>query len=279
MKIAFFSKDGNCGVTSNMSAISIVGVLEFQMRIVTLENHYNRDGIAHYLLYDQRYSLLQEKTVEYLGHGMDESLVMHYANCTKKRRTDILTIEVIQNSLYYMPQNVYSKDIFDYEFTLNVIPRLGFLEKAYEYIFIDTRNYTMNSRILLDEANLVVVNLNQDYDDIKAFFSSYSSLTYKSLFLISNYRPHNSWNITKIANEFHIAKERIIGIRYNQQFENAVYHGKMINFIYDHFQCSCENPNYPFIQCIKKAAQRLIAGAEENRKADKECITIHEEQI
>ncbi len=267
VKIIFFSKEGDCGVTSNMSAISIAGILEFKMRILTLENHWSQEGIAQYLMYEKRFQMLKEDRVPYLGHGVEESLVMHYAQCSKKRRTDIMTIEVIQDSLYYMPQNAYSKDVFDYEFYYNVIPKLKRLEKSYEYVFIDTKNYTMNSRVLLDEADLVVVSLKQNYDEIKSFFTNYSSLTYKSLFLISNYRPHRNLNINKIKNEFHIPKEHIVAIPHNPLFENAIYHGKVINYMYEHYQCNRIDPNYDFIRDVKKATKMLLHSIEASKKS------------
>ena len=267
MKIIFFSKEGDCGVTCNMSAMSIAGILEFRMRILTLENHWSQDGIAQYLMYEKRFQMLKEDRVSYLGHGVDESLVMHYAHCSKKRRTDIMTIEVIQDSLYYMPQNAYSKDVFDYEFYNNVIPRLNCLENAYEYVFIDTKNYTMNSRVLLDEADLVIVNLKQNYDEIKSFFANYSSLTYKSLFLISNYRSHRSLNLTKIKNEFHIPKENIVAIHHNQLFENAVYNGKVINYMYEHYYCNRNDSNYKFMKDIRKATKMLLHSIQTSKRS------------
>ncbi len=276
VKIIFFSKDGDCGVTSNMSAICIAGILEFQMRILTLENHWCHDGIAQYLMYENRSNIVRDGDVHYLERGFDESLVMHFARCTKKRKTDILTIEVIQDSLYYMPQNAYSKDVFDYEFYYNVIPKLNYLETAYEYVFIDTKNYTMNSRVLLEDADLVVVNLKQDYDEIKSFFTNYSSLSYKSLFLISDYRLNQSWTITKIRNQFHIPKENIIGISHNQQFENALIHGKVINFMYDNYRCNKSNPNYSFMRDIKKATQALLHGVKESEKSMEERLNVNE---
>ncbi|MDD5937055.1 MAG: hypothetical protein PUC65_16070 [Clostridiales bacterium] len=276
MKIIFFSKEGDCGVTSNMSAISIAGILEYQMRILTLENHWCHDGIAQYLMYENRSKMVKEGEVYYLDHDFDVSLVLHFARRTKKRKTDIMTIEVIQNSLYYMPQNAYSKEVFDYEFYYNVIPRLIYLENAYEYIFIDTKNYTLNSRVLLDDADLVVVNLKQDYDEIKSFFTNYSSLAYKSLFLISDYQPNQSWTVTKIKNEFHIPKNRIIPIYHNQQFQNAILNGKVINYMYDNYTCDKTNPNYTFIREIKKATKMLVTMAQESKQSLEEQMNVNE---
>ena len=263
MKIAFFSKDGDSGVTSNMSAISIAGILGHDVKILALENHWSKDSIARNFLYQRGINIPKEGEVHYLGQGMLESLVMHISDRTKKRRTDIWTLEVIQDSLYYLPQNAYSKDVFDYEFYSNVLPRLHTLENAYDLVLIDTKNYTLNSRIILEEADLVVVNLRQDLDDIASFFSYYSSIAYKSIFLISNYRTHKSCNLNKIRAQFNLRKDSIVSVAHNLQFENALYQGKIINFMYDHFQCVKGDLNYCFMRDIKNATGMILKNVQE----------------
>lgn len=263
MKIAFFSKDGDSGVTSNLSAISIAGILGYDMKILTMENHWSYDSIARYMMYEKGPNMLKEGEVRYLSHGTLENLVMYFSDRTKKRRTDIWTIEVIHDSLYYLPQNAYTKDVFDYEFCSNVLPRIKNLEKAYDLVLIDTKNYTMNSKVILDEADLVVVNLRQDFDDIDAFFSLYSAIAYKSLFLISDYYPNKSCNLSKIRSQFNINKNNMVAISHNQQFESALRQGKIINYMYNHFQCDKKDLNYCFIRDIKKATKMIIQNVEE----------------
>lgn len=272
MKIAFFSKDGDSGVTSNMSAISIAGILGFNMRILAMENHWSQDSMARYLMYENGPNIIKEGELHYLGRGMVESMVMHFSDYTKKRRTDPYTIEVIQNSLYYLPQNAYSKDVFDYEFCSNVLPRMKALEKTYDIILIDTKNYTMNSRVILDEADLVVVNLKQDLDDIEAFFYYYSSITYKSLFLISNYRTKKPCNLNKIRTQFNIRKESIASVSHNLQFENALHQGKVINYMYDYFHCPKGDFNYRFIRDIKNATEMILKNAKEMDNVTEEYL-------
>jgi hypothetical protein len=263
VKIAFFSKDGDSGVTSNLSAISIAGILGYDIKILTMENHWSRDSIARYLMYEKGPNIVKEGDVRYLSQGILENLVMHFSDCTKKRRTDTWTIEVIQDSLYYLPQNAYTKDVFDYEFCSNVLPRIKSLEKAYDLVLIDTKNYTMNSKVILDEADLVVVNLRQDFDDIEAFFSFYSAIAYKSLFLISDYYPNKSCNLNKIRTQFNLNKNNVVAVSHNPQFESALTQGKIINYMYVHFQCDRGDLNYCFIRDIKKATKMIIQNAQE----------------
>lgn len=265
MKIAFFSKDGDSGVTSNMSAISIAGVLGYNMRILTMENHWSQTSMAQYLLFENGPNIIREGELHYLGRSMMESMVMHFSDYTKKRRTDTWTIEVIQNSLYYLPQNAYTKDVFDYEFYSNVIPRLKGLEKAYDLVLIDTKNYTMNSRVILDEADLVVVNLKQDLADIEEFFYYYSSIAYKSLFLISNYRINKPCNLNRIRTQFNIRKDSIVAVSHNLQFENALHQGRIINYMYDYFHCVRGDLNYSFIRDIRNATEMIFKNAQEIR--------------
>lgn len=262
MKIAFFSKEGESGVTSNMSAISIAAVLAYKIKILTLENHWSQDNLAKFLLYGND-PMAKEGKVQYLEKGFTENMVVHLCDYTKKRRNDAWTIEVIHNSLYYLPQNEYSKDVFDYEFYNNVLPRLKYLDKSYDILFIDTKNYTMNSRVILEEADLVVVNLRQDFRELEAFFYYYSSIVYKSIFLISDYRPNKSCNINKIRSQFNLQKDNIIAISHNMQFQSAIYQGKIMNYMYDHYHCSKGDINFCFMRDIKCAVRKIVTMAKE----------------
>lgn len=275
MKVAFFSKDADCRVASCMAAVCMTGILQEHMKILTLENHWSRDSIAQYLLYENSAKIIRDGRVHYLEHGMMESLVMHFANRTNKRKSDIMTIEILQDYLYYMPQNAYSKDVFDYEFYMNVIPKLYVLEKSYPYIFIDTKNNTMNTKTILQDADLVIVSLKQDLGEIQTFFREYHSLLSKSLFLISNYHPSKSCNLMQIRREFNLPKEAVLPLAYNHQYETALRYGKAINFFYDNIQTKPGSCNYTFIRDIKHIAKNIVAYRDNfcvNVEGGNECI-------
>ncbi len=262
MKIAFFSKEGSCGATSSLAAISIAAVLSEKRRILTLENHWSESTIAECYFYENSTNIVKQGCVRYLEQGMLDNLVRHFAAMTNKRREGIMTVEVLEDSLYYMPQNAFSHDLFDYEFSCNMLPMLQILETSYPFLFIDTKNQTMSSKIILEEADFVVVHLPQNELQIEEIMKSYSAILDKSLFLISDYREQFSISIPHIMNEYQVLPERFAILPHSIPFETAIQEGSAINFIYSNYDCDEDNTNYTFIKELKRTTKLILHGAQ-----------------
>jgi hypothetical protein len=262
VKIAFFSKEGSCGATSSLAAISIAAVLSKKLRILTLENHWSESTIAECYFYENSTNIVRQGCVRYLEHGMLDNLVKHFAVMTNKRREGIMTVEVIEDSLYYMPQNAFSHDLFDYEFSCNMLPMLKILETSYPFLFIDTKNQTMSSKIILEEADFVVVQLPQNELLIEEIMKSYSTILNKSLFLISDYREHSSISIPHIMNEYQILPERLAILPHSVPFETAISEGSAINFIYSNYNCDESHVNYAFMKELKRTTELILCGTQ-----------------
>lgn len=262
MKVAFFSKEGSCGATSSMAAISIAAVLSEKLRILTLENHWSESTIAECYFYENSTNIIKQGCVNYLEHGMLDNLVRHFAAMTNKRREGIMTVEVIEDSLYYMPQNAFSHDLFDYEFSCNMLPMLKILETSYPFLFIDTKNQTLSSKIILDEADFVVLNLPQNELLIEDIMKTYSSILNKSLFLMCDYREQSSFSIPRIMNEYQILPEQLAILPHSIPFETAIQEGSAINFIYSNYDCDVNHVNYAFIKELKRTTRLILQGAQ-----------------
>jgi hypothetical protein len=67
----------------------------------------------------------------------------------------------------------------------------------------------------------------------------------------------------RIAAMYQIPWESIILIPGNEAYENAFLNGSVVGFIHGNYSCLKENPNYMFIQSIKKAAHIILKRAEQ----------------
>ena len=262
MKVAFFSKEGSCGATSSLAAISIAAVLSNRLRILTMENHWSENPIAECYFYENSTNIVKRGCVRYLEHGMRDNLVRHFAKMTNKKREGIMAVEVIENSLYYMPQNAFAYDLFDYEFSSNTLPMLNFLETSYPFLFIDTKNQTISSKLILEEADFVVMNLPQNATAIKEIMKTYSTILDKTLFLLSNYRDQSTISISHIMNEYHILPERLAILPHSTQFETAIHEGSAINFIYSNYECKEGNVNFIFMKELKRTTRLILQGVQ-----------------
>lgn len=266
MKIAFWSNASEmCGVSSNLAAVSVASVIRFPYTIVVLENHlsYNNLGCA-YLGKPQADMVQEVGTNYYEGGGIEGLLRKIYRQEYPSEIWKPYLKEIIHNHLYYIPQGrVIRSELFDYEFNNSIEPFFQLMDAFADISFIDTANRNnLSSKTILQEADLIVVNLCQDTKILEDFFLNYSSLIPKAVFLISNYTTHSVLSSKAIAMRYEIPMESITVIPHNEMFENAFLFGSVVEFISGNYSCTKENPNYYYIQAIKKAAYIIIKRSE-----------------
>lgn len=258
MKIAFWSNDRGTGVTANLAAFCMAGLHEHQRKTFILENHYNSNNLAKYLI-PSRMEYMKEVEVYYLGHGTRDCLVQQLERGTNKKRAELSTIELLQDKLLYLPQNRLLDDFFDYEFQWNQLPLLERFEERGHLILIDTKpNNSLSSKMILDDADLIVVNLKQDLKQIEDFFHQYSSMLEKAFFILSDYRANRGITQQQIRKQFEIKSNRLAIIPHNIEFASALYEGRTVEFINRNIHCDATNPNYYFMEELMKTTKKIM---------------------
>ncbi len=265
MKIAFWG-NGNysSGVTSNLACISIASTIEYSYKAIIIENHQQKNKLENVLMYNLRYRL-QELQNESRYSGMNHLLNYYYmdtkARENKECSTNIIkeaSLEVLYNKLYYLPTD-YVSNHYTYEYNLYVTIKelLKELDEFADITFIDTCSHKLSSKIILDEADLIVVNLIQNQSMIKDFFENYSSIIRKCVFLISNYHSGSIMNIYQISKVHLINPTHIVSIPYNVEYQQALYQGTVVEFLSRYYNCEKENPNYKFVKQVKLAVRMI----------------------
>ena len=123
---------------------------------------------------------------------------------------------------------------------------------------------TLSSKIILQEADLIVVNLSQNPYILEDFFENYRSLIDKSVYLLGNYTPESKYTKGYILRKYHIPRERIATIPYNVEFHDALNSGSVISFLNQNYQCKRKDENYYFIREVKRAVEMI----ESHRKTE-----------
>lgn len=168
------------------------------------------------------------------------------------------SFEILINSLYYIPiGNHFNEFIFDYILNDYIMNVLQASEKFAGYTLIDTSNTNyLSSKIILDEADLVMVNLSQDQELIDRFFRDYSSLLSKSIILLNGLN-NDSCNSYRILQKYSFNMNKVIRIPCNQDYRQAVEHGTIVEFMTRNYECREDNPNYSFIMGVKQAVYAI----------------------
>lgn len=276
MKVAFWSNARQCGVTSNLAALSIASVIRFPYKILALENHLCPNNLGCAYLGRGKADMVAEVGTNYYEGGGSEGLIRRIYRSTKSNyNLEPYLNEIIDNHLYYMPQGqVIHSDLFDYEFNQTIEPFFNLVDNFSDITFIDTASSnSLSTKTIIEEADLIVVNLCQDKRILEDFFDGYSSHISKAIILISKYSSNSLLSIKRISKTYDFPMERILPIPYNEIFESTFTRGRVVEFIRSHYDCGRDNSNHFFIQSLKKAAYMIVKEAElTHAKNDKELL-------
>lgn len=266
MKIAFWSNaNEKCNVSANLAAVCVASVIRYPYSITAIENHLCNKNLGKAFLSSDHVSMYCEAGTNYYeGGGIEGLLRKIYRGNYNSETLKSHCKEIINQHLFYIPQSqTIHSEIFDYEFNHCIQPLFHMIKKNSDICFINTAcSNNLSTKTILEEADLIVVNLCQKQSILDDFFLNYSSMIPKSVFLISNYDPHIMPNRKKMLYQYQLPPERLIAIPSNISYDNSYNNGSVVEFIYRNYSCIRENPNYIFIQSIKKAAYIIIQRAE-----------------
>lgn len=235
MKIAFWSNSrGQAGVTTNLAIVSILRALQGRGTSIVLENHFNLNNLENIFLNKNYVEGMVCEKENYIFHmGLEYLMRNIYSTQEKKSLIQKAVIPILGSRILYLPQSqIVNREVFSYEFSQAMYQMFQCLEEVGEHIFIDTEvNDNLSSKLILEEADLVVVNLNQNPRFVEDFFRNYSSLRSKCVFIIGNYRENSRYDAEKIRAQYRIPKSRLGVIPYDMNMEDAIVSGRLIGFL------------------------------------------------
>ncbi len=258
MKIAFWSNvRGVCGVTSNLACISVIGALMGKQKAILLENHFHLNNLELILNQSLERNLVREYTY-YSQVGIDHFMRRVHSGLDSERAVEDCSIR-ITNGLSYLPQNIQmNEEQFNYEFNRVVYSMLGLLEKLGYVIYFDLeKGESLSSRIILNEADMIVVNLCQNPAVIEDFFRQYGSFRKKAFYVVGCYSPESATTISMIQKKYQIERERLGIVPHSIAFANAMNQGKLVSFLKRSYKEGRKSENRKFLKEIKECVQLL----------------------
>lgn len=260
MKIAFWSNIRQQGaVTTNLACMAAMSSVSGMSRSILLENHYNLNNLGSVLLTGDRELLLKENAEYYNKYGIEYLLKRLYSGESGDELVQRASVPLLYSNMLYLPQGyIVNKEVFNYEFELVRTQLFQCLEKVADMVFIDTEsNGNASSISILNEADLVVVNLNQDLSAWEQLTEEYSSIAKRCVFLVGGYQKDIRLNLRMLRSRFKIPRERIGVIPYNLDLQSAMQEGRLLQFINRSYleNSSCENAY--LMQELKRSASML----------------------
>lgn len=255
LKIAFWSNSpGKSGVTGNLSCISIVSAMYQPSEMVLFENHVNINNLGSTFLNQNSYDKLQEKNSYFVENGLGRILsYCDMGNLVNAGMVHRSCLSVFDQRVFYLPTGGMNPDLMEYRLKRHAGEAMSLLEEVYSTVCIDISSSSLeSSRKILKEADLVVVNLCQNRQQLSHFFRNYSEIQQKAFYVIGNYDPQSEITKYDIVNRFGLPGHQIGTIPYNRRFADALTEGKVIPFLLRNYDCGKENANYDFMSAVKE---------------------------
>ncbi|WP_152392579.1 hypothetical protein [Paenibacillus guangzhouensis] len=230
MLVAFWGPvHGQVRTTSNMIAISTMLALDYQMRILITHTHAERSTL------EMAYSKLRQVDIyREVAAGMDG--IEHLAQCGMLTPESIKdnAESIVHDRLDLIP-GLTNLDVKSFKRTLPFI--IESARRFYNLTFIDVSSGTKNeiSQYVMEQADLVVVNLNQNSSVLDTFFSRQdwpSILDQKPvIYCLGSYERNSKMTTQRIASRYSVSRKKIGAIPHNYRYMDAHNEQHIIDFL------------------------------------------------
>lgn len=241
MKVAFWSgvrKAG--GVTCNLAAISIAMALLYDCNIILGSDHISSDSLETCMLQQKK-----DRTKPYYYCYGETEYFGRLWESRKDLNGDIIGIPMQGITLIRQP-DATDKNMFYYKALKKDIYMMDVSGKS-----------NIASRCALEEADLVVVCLPQDTQEIHKFFDRYSSLRSKSLFLLSSFKRNGEVFPKYLINIYGIEKRNILQLPYCTAYAQAYEESNLEVFLKENLKCPTKNPHFYFMSYLRQVTDVL----------------------
>ena len=243
-----------------MAAISIMLSLNYHKKVILMENGQESDSLERVFRGIRRFYYVKEDQNYYVHrHGMDQILDQMYTTTQREPLLSKSAVEVIQDYLYYVPQSkVLNHLAYEYQLYQDFTTIVGLYEKLSDLVMIRTKSgNNLTTKQVLDTADLILVELNQDMNVLDEFFDNYSSIRQKAIFVFSQYKK-SSTSIYKIMEKYHLRKEQVIVLSEHQPMSAAYIAGNLVHYLKGYNNCRKECEHYRNVRELRRAASIIV---------------------
>lgn len=263
MKVAFWENlRPEIRRIDHLVGISIMLSICYHKRVFLLDNGQDSDSLERVFQGIQRFYYVKEDS-NYIvhRHGMDQILDNLHNTTEMELLLKKSAVEVIQDYFYYVPQSkVVNHLAYEYHLNQELTTILETYEKMADLTIIRARNgNNLSTKHILYEADLVLVELSQNYDVLDEFFENYISICHKAVFVFNHYKV-SSIPISHIMNKYHLKKEQIIIITDYSPLNTAYISGNLTGFLKMNYNCCKENRHYRCMRELRRAAKIILQG-------------------
>ncbi|MEG0963400.1 MAG: hypothetical protein RR139_07370 [Lachnospiraceae bacterium] len=279
MKIAFWSGEEQVGTTFNLAAVACTAVLMHPVSIAVIPGGYQDEGLQKQFYAEkkgypirtkkkeevQRKELVAEQETFFVSTGLDYLLCKEKQELTEKMIKENMH-PVIRDKMYCMPCG--RRQYHDWWNTGNLFKKMeevtDALESCFDLVFVDCGNRRDDfSQKMLQEAEVCVLNMEQEEEQIGDYFRNRPKLKGKVFFMVGNYFENSAYTRKNLQRIYRIEEQQIGIIPYNAQLQTAGGTGKTGKYMNSYLEHGGTGKNLEFEKEIVRDAQLILklAGA------------------
>jgi len=242
MKVVFWNGVSvSDDVTNYMAAVGTILSLEFHCEVVLGSNY-----ISNHMLQDCFLCKMKEDGIAHTPYCFlhDSS---EYSNALwnmRKNRQGNIHEKPMEGVTILFPPDVGENKMFYYE-----IPQNTF------YLLVIAEGNHLSFQCALEEADIIIVFLPQNENEIHNFFSRFSAIIPKTMIILEEKTRDNRHLYCNEMSKYGIIKDNIGNINKNSNFTNACVEGKLEAFIKENR--ATKSMNYSFLYGIRRIARLL----------------------
>lgn len=249
MKIVFWSEQEKAGTTFNLAAVACAAVLLYPISVAVFAGGYeDHDLESHFKFSEQttnswrQQNIAAEENDYFLATGLDFLLRKSGSTELTEQMIKENMKQVVAERLYCLPggKRQYAKwwdtgDLFE---KMEQVEQQ--LERCFDVVFIDCGCRRDDfARKMLEEADVCVLNMHQEEEQIGCYYRSRIRLKGKVFFLVGNYFRESVYNRANLEKIYRIEEKSIGAIPYNVHLQAAGLTGKAQGYVKSQLQQQC----------------------------------------
>lgn len=265
INIVFWSPNsGQTGTTSNIIAVSALAALTLGKKICITHTHFKDQSMESALF----------------GKGLNNDLLenMGIDLLIKASKAHDIGKDVIENTTFTLLRGLHvlpgtaktNETLFEDEFLMTREHIYRGLSKSFDIVFTDVMSGTNKiSEVLLETADIVVINLNQNNRVIGKYLDEYFHLDKRAVYIISNYHEDSKYNIQNLKRSYPFLKKRSTFIPYDTNYMDYYCDGRVVPFFLKNTLASHQEDKY-FFEQVRKTLE-MIMNVSDQKEEERCC--------
>jgi cellulose biosynthesis protein BcsQ len=262
MIVAFWSNvHGQPRTTSNMVAVAVAIASGYNQKCLLTQTHFNLNNLEPCILGSRE----NNKDV-FTDIGLDGLASVLKLRAIDQKTIDNYSIPLINKTLSLLPgTTARNRKAFVNDMGMTISMLLTEINKYYDFLFVDVNSGADElSRLILKQADLVVVNLCQNKSVLDNYMSDQSLSDKKKMYLLGNYDRNSTYNLHNLKLMYkQFARKKTGVIPYHIPFMDAQSDGNVIKYLKKNLAAKKDGFQDYFTECIIDAADKLMKVASE----------------